>query len=353
MNVLVTGSNGLIGSEACRYFAQQGFTVHGIDNNNRARFLGKEADTRWNQRKLMAIPGFEHHERDIRYHTGMEKLIQRLQPVLLVHAAAQPAHEVAARMPLEDFQTNAVGTLNLLEACRTQSKETRFVYLSSSKVYGDINRLPLVEGERRFDFDYPWEHGIDEKVEVDQSLHTLYGVSKLSGDLLVQEYGRYFGMLTCCLRANCMTGPNHSAVALHGFLNYIVRCAVSGQTYYINGYGGKQVRDNLHAEDVVRFIHEVYKNPRSGEVYNLGGGKANSCSILEAIALVEAATGRKLDYEFKDECRMGDHKCYYTDLRKARRHYPNWHVSKTLSVIVDEIVGSLCHENPKIDQTAT
>lgn len=346
MKVLVTGSNGLVGSEACVYFGKLGWQVHGIDNNMRKKFLGEEADTRWNQERLVKeVRGFEHHEMDIRYGSNLGKFISRLQPNLLVHAAAQPAHEVAAKKPIEDFHVNALGTLNLLEACREESPDTVFVYLSSSKVYGDsVNSLNVVEQETRYDFTGGHRHhGIPETTSIDQSMHTLYGVSKLAGDLLVQEYGRYFGLRTCCLRPNCMTGPQHSAVPLHGFLNYIVRCNLLGKLYTINGHKGKQVRDNLHAVDVVRFIHAFFDNPRPGEVYNLGGGKDNACSVLEAIAMVEKLTGKPMLTAYKTPPRKGDHICYYTDLRKAMAHYPQWRVTKSLSAIIGELVTSMHH----------
>src|SRR5436190_19873941 len=317
--ILVTGSNGLIGSEVCVFFSQRGFKVHGLDNNQRAVFFGPPGDTRWNQQRLQqTLSGFSHHELDIRERTGVSDLIKTLGPDLVVHTAAQPSHDRAAAIPFDDFDTNAVGTLNLLEACRNYCPETPFIHMSTNKVYGDgPNRIPLVEQERRWDFaDEHKEHGIPETFPVDQCLHSLFGASKLASDILVQEYGRYFNMPTCCLRGGCLTGPNHSGVELHGFLSYLVKCNLEEREYSIFGYKAKQVRDNIHSEDVARFMHEFSVNPRLGEVYNLGGGKANSCSILEAFAMVEAVSGKKQKYQYVDKNRMGDHICYYSDLRK-------------------------------------
>jgi CDP-paratose 2-epimerase len=341
--LLVTGSNGLIGSEVCVFFARQGFEVHGLDNNQRAQFFGGAGDTRWNQRRLLdELPDFTHHEIDIRDRRGVEEVVREVAPTLLVHAAAQPSHDLAASIPFDDFDTNAVGTLNLLEACRRHCADTPFIHMSTNKVYGDgPNRLPLVEEDRRWDYaDSHREHGIPETFSIDQSLHSLFGASKVAADVMVQEYGRYFGLPTCCLRGGCLTGPNHSGVELHGFLSYLVKCNLEGRQYTLFGYKGKQVRDNIHSEDVARFMYEFFLAPRCGEVYNLGGGKENSCSVLEAFDMVEDVSGRKQQYVYVDTNRIGDHICYYSDLRKMKAHYPRWGITHSLRDIVEEIAGA-------------
>jgi CDP-paratose 2-epimerase len=342
-NVLVTGSSGLIGSEVSSYFADSGYKVHGIDNNQRAVFFGPQGDTRWNQCRLeRELPEFEHHELDVRDREGIQGLVKRLRPAIIVHAAAQPSHDRAADIPFEDFGTNAVGTLNLLEAARQFCPESPFIHLSTNKVYGDApNRLKLAELETRWEYADPeYREGISETFPIDQSLHSLFGASKVAADVMVQEYGRYFGMPTCCLRGGCLTGPNHSGVELHGFLSYLVKCNLEGREYQIYGYKGKQVRDNIHSYDVARFIHEFTQNPRCGEVYNLGGGKGNSCSILEAFALVQKVTGKAHKYNYVDKHRLGDHICYYSDLRRIRAHYPRWDITITLEEIIQEIVDA-------------
>jgi CDP-paratose 2-epimerase len=339
--ILVTGASGLIGSEVCSYFAQQGYRVHGVDNNQRAVFFGPQGDTRWNQRRLeRQLPSYRHHELDIRDRQGVLDLVAELRPSVIVHAAAQPSHDRAAAIPFDDFDTNAVGTLNFLEAARRSCPESPFVYLSTNKVYGDRpNRIVLVEKDTRWDYaDSAYVHGIPETFSIDQSLHSLFGASKVAADVMVQEYGRYFGMPTCSLRGGCLTGPNHSGVELHGFLSYLVRCNLEGREYKIFGYKGKQVRDNIHSLDVARFIHAFADSPRGGEVYNLGGGKSNSCSILEAFALVERVSGRRQRHSYIESNRLGDHICYYSDLRKLREHYPGWNITVTLEQTVAEIV---------------
>jgi CDP-paratose 2-epimerase len=347
--ILVTGSNGLIGSEVCAHFARLGFKVEGLDNNQRAAFFGPEGDTRWNQHRLQnTIPEFSHHEMDVRDRAGIEQLLKKLAPDLIVHAAAQPSHDLAATIPFDDFETNAVGTLNLLEACRRHCRDAVFVYMSTNKVYGDgPNRIPMTELDQRWDYaDQHKEHGIAETFPVDQCLHSLFGASKLASDVMVQEYGRYFGMSTCCLRGGCLTGPNHTGVQLHGFLNYLVKCNLEGKPYTVFGYAGKQVRDNIHSRDVASFIHQFYLKPRCGEVYNIGGGKANSCSILEAFKIVENFSGRKQTINFVDKNRVGDHICYYSDLRKMKQHYPDWEIIISLSQIIEELVKAR-HEQSK------
>jgi CDP-paratose 2-epimerase len=338
--LLVTGSSGLIGSEVVDYFCKAGWEVHGIDNNTRADFFGPGGDTRWNQRRLQSAHlQFQHHELDIRDRPGVDAIIAALKPALLVHTAAQPSHDLAASRPFDDFDVNAVGTLNLLEAARRHIPDVVFAHMSTNKVYGDRpNTIPLRELHTRWDYADPaYDHGITEEFPIDQSKHSLFGASKVAGDVMVQEYGRYFGMKTCCLRGGCLTGPNHSGVELHGFLSYLVKCNVQGRLYKVFGYKGKQVRDNIHSLDVARFIHAFYEHPRCGEVYNLGGGRANSVSILEAFEHAAACSGKKMQYEYVDQNRAGDHICYISDLSKMKAHYPGWGITKTLDDVFREI----------------
>ncbi len=341
---LITGSSGLIGSEVALHFAQSGdYRIHGIDNNQRAVFFGPQGDTRWNQHRLAAqIPDFQHHELDIRDRAGVLALLKSVRPEVIVHTAAQPSHDRAAAIPFDDFDTNAVGTLNLLEAARQTCPEAPFIHMSTNKVYGDApNRIALAELPTRWDYADPaYVHGIAETFTIDQSKHSLFGASKVAADVMVQEYGRYFGMPTCCLRGGCLTGPNHSGVELHGFLSYLVKCNLEGREYKVFGYLGKQVRDNIHSLDVARFMLAFAQAPRVGEVYNLGGGKENSCSILEAFALTEKFTGRAQAHTYVEENRAGDHICYYSDLRKMRAHYPGWDITKTLEETIGEIVAA-------------
>ncbi|MBV6471726.1 NAD-dependent epimerase/dehydratase family protein [Nitrospirales bacterium NOB] len=353
--MLVTGSSGLIGSEVCAYFHEQGWFIHGADNNNRAAFFGPSGDTRWNQRRLQhELTAFRHHELDIRDRKGVLGLIEELRPDAIVHTAAQPSHDLAAKIPFDDFDTNAVGTLNLLEAARLHARETVFVHMSTNKVYGDApNELPLVEQTKRWDYASPQDwNGIAEQMRIDQSKHSLFGASKVAADVMVQEYGRYFGMKTCCLRGGCLTGPNHSGVELHGFLSYLVKCNLEKKKYSIFGYKGKQVRDNIHSLDVARFIHAFIENPRSGEVYNLGGGRENSCSILEAFEMIESISGQKMEYEYVEKNREGDHICYISDLRKMKSHYPSWSITKNLAQIFGEIHESWLKRGASVQATA-
>jgi CDP-paratose 2-epimerase len=339
--LLVTGSSGLVGSEMCTWFAAEGWEVHGVDNNQRAVFFGPAGDTRWNQARLeREVPGFVHHELDVRDRPGVLALVEELRPAAIVHTAAQPSHDRAASIPFDDFDTNAVGTMNLLEAARRSCPESPLVYLSTNKVYGDRpNTIPLKELETRWEYDdEAFAEGIPESFPIDDSTHSLFGASKVAADVMVQEYGRYFGMPTCCLRGGCLTGPSHAGVELHGFLSYLVKCNLERREYRVYGYKGKQVRDNLHCRDIARFAHEFTKSPRAGEVYNLGGGKANSCSVIEAFRLAEEATGVAQVSTYVEENRVGDHVVYYSDLRKMRRHYPEWDVSVGLRDIVAEIV---------------
>jgi len=341
--LLVTGSSGLIGSEMCAHFAAEGYEVHGFDNNQRAVFFGPAGDTRWNQARLeREVPGFVHHELDLRDRAGVLALVDELRPSAIVHTAAQPSHDRAAAIPFDDFDTNAVGTLDLLEAARRSCPESPFVHMSTNKVYGDRpNTIRLKELDSRWDYDDPeYAEGIPESFPIDQSKHSLFGASKVAADVMVQEYGRYFGMPTCCLRGGCLTGPSHSGVELHGFLSYLVKCNLEGREYRVYGYKGKQVRDNIHSRDVARFAHEFISRPRSGEVYNLGGGKQNSCSILEAFRITEGLTGRPQVHTYVEENRIGDHIVYYSDLRKMKAHYPNWDITVGLEDTIGQIADA-------------
>ncbi len=340
--VVVTGSSGLIGSEAVAYFDARGWAVHGIDNNMRRSFFGPDGDTTWNLERLQrATRHFTHHAVDIRDREGIDTIIRDQRPDLLIHCAAQPSHDLAKDRPFDDFEVNAVGTLNLLEAVRRHQPESPFVFMSTNKVYGDApNEVPLVELETRFDYanveDYP---GINESCRVDATTHSLFGASKLAADVMVQEYGRYFGMPTACLRGGCLTGPNHSSAELHGFLAYLARATKEGRHYRIYGYKGKQVRDNIHSYDVCAFFEAFSTAPRSGAVYNIGGGRANSVSMIEAIAQLAELTGKQLDYEYIDDNRVGDHICYISDLSRIRADYPNWDITRSLSDIMHELAG--------------
>lgn len=340
---LVTGSSGLIGSEVTVYFHERGFMVHGVDNNQREAFFGPPGNTRWNQQRLQqSLARFTHHELDIRHRAGVLELVNTLRPAVIIHTAAQPSHDLAATIPFDDFDVNAVGTLNLLEAARRFCRESPFIHMSTNKVYGDRpNTIPLRELPTRWDYADPaYVQGIAEDFPIDQSKHSLFGASKVAADVLVQEYGRYFQMPTCCLRGGCLTGPNHSGVELHGFLSYLVKCNLEGREYKIFGYQGKQVRDNIHSGDVAAFMFEFFQSPRCGEVYNLGGGKENSCSILEAFEMATACTGRTQVHTYVDQARSGDHICYYSDLRKMKAHYPNWDITRRLPRVFEEIVAS-------------
>jgi CDP-paratose 2-epimerase len=338
--LLVTGSGGLIGSEVVAFFATEGAEVHGVDNNLRAEFFGPPGDTSWNTKRLRQkyrnfLPG----EVDIRNRTAILDLIKEIRPEAIVHAAAQPSHDLAASRPFDDFDVNAGGTLNLLEAARRWCPEAPFIHMSTNKVYGDRpNRLNLVERETRWDYADPeFVNGITEIFPIDQCLHSLFGASKVAADVMVQEYGRYFQMPTCCLRGGCLTGPNHSGVELHGFLSYLIKCNLEEKTYKIFGYKGKQVRDNIHSLDVVRFMSDFIRQPRVGEVYNLGGGRGNSISILEAFDLIARISGKPMLYEYIDKNRTGDHICYISDLAKMRTHYPSWDITKGLEETVQEL----------------
>jgi CDP-paratose 2-epimerase len=340
--ILVTGSSGLIGSEVSVHFANLGWRVHGLDNNQRAVFFGPQGDTRWNQNRLAQRLGssFEHHELDIRDRTGLLALMMELKPDAIVHTAAQPSHDRAAAIPFDDFDTNAVGTLNMLEAVRQACPESPFVHMSTNKVYGDRpNTIALVEKQTRWDYADPlYANGIAEGFSIDQSKHSLFGASKVAADVMVQEYGRYFNIPTCCLRGGCLTGPNHSGVELHGFLSYLVKCNLEGREYKVFGYKGKQVRDNIHSHDVAAFVEAFIDAPRIAEVYNIGGGRENSCSIWEAFKIAEEFSGKQQVYSYVDENRIGDHICYISNLTKMREHYPKWDITISLGETIRQIV---------------
>jgi CDP-paratose 2-epimerase len=341
---LVTGSSGLVGSETVTFLDRRGWRVHGVDNNMRREFFGEGGDTAPNLERLRrSTKRFEHHDLDVRDQDGIERLVREARPNLIVHCAAQPSHDLAAVRPVDDFGVNAGGTLTLLEAARQHALEAPFVFLSSNKVYGDVpNEIPLVEHETRFDYARPADwNGIDETCRIDAALHSLFGVSKAAADLLVQEYGRYFGLPTVCFRGGCLTGENHAGVELHGFLAYLARVAREGGTYRIFGYKGKQVRDNIHAHDVCEAIIAFAERPTSGAVYNLGGGRPNSVSVLEAIARFEDLFGRKIATEYLDEPRRGDHICYISDLSRLRSDYPSWEVTVSLDEIFEQFVGGI------------
>jgi len=345
-SVLITGSSGLIGSEAVTYFDQRGWRVVGVDNNMRADFFGQKGDTTWNLNRLRAAcRNFHPLNADIRNRAELLKVVQDARPHLVIHAAAQPSHDLAAKRPFDDFDVNAVGTLNLLEAAR-QARDANFcdpvvVFMSTNKVYGDVpNELPMVELPTRWDYARPEDyHGVREDMRIDRCLHSLFGASKVAADVLTQEYGKYFGLKTGVFRGGCLTGPNHSGVELHGFLNYLFKVAKEGGHYKIFGYRGKQVRDNIHSFDVIAAFEAFYNDPRPGEVYNLGGCRPNSCSMTEAIAAAEALTGRKMQTSYVEENRKGDHICYISDMSKFRRDYPAWSITKSLDDIYAELAG--------------
>jgi CDP-paratose 2-epimerase len=341
--LIVTGSNGLIGSEVVAYFDQSGWQVVGVDNNMRREFFGEQGDTRWNQYRLEATcANFKHFELDVRDRQGVLQLLEHVEPDLIVHAAAQPSHDLAASRPFDDFEVNALGTLNLLQATLQYAPQATFVYISTNKVYGDRpNTIPMVELPTRWDYaDLAYVNGIDESFGIDHTKHSLFGVSKASADLLVQEYGRYYGMKTCCLRGGCVTGPNHSGVELHGFLSYLIRCNVEEREYTVYGYKGKQVRDNIHAYDVARCIEMFYQRPQSAAVFNLGGGRQNTVSILEAFDRVSQLTRKRMRHHYVDNSRIGDHICYISDLTRIQDSLPGWGITKTLDNIFDEIAAS-------------
>lgn len=348
MRALVTGSSGLIGSEAVTFFDNLGFSVTGVDNNLRADFFGPKGDTSWNLQRLeSSCRNFTHKHLDIRDRVAIEELIRNGKFDLVVHAAAQPSHDLAATRPFDDFDVNAVGTLNLLEGMRRHAHDSVFVFMSTNKVYGDgPNKIALIEKETRWDFaDARYQNGIAESFPIDQCLHSLFGVSKVSADLLTQEYGRYFGLKTGVFRGGCLTGPSHSGVELHGFLSYLVDRSIRREDYTVFGYGGKQVRDQIHSHDVINAFWHFAQQPRNGEVYNLGGGKENAASLLECVELIEDISGNRPKLSYSESNRIGDHICYYTDLGKIKSHFPDWQITYSLPQIIEEMIITCRNSN--------
>ncbi|MDP6053260.1 MAG: NAD-dependent epimerase/dehydratase family protein [Candidatus Latescibacteria bacterium] len=344
---LITGAAGLVGSESARYFALKNFAIVGIDNDMRQYFFGKNASTDWNRRRLEEdIPGYTHYETDIRDEQEMASIFKEYGTdiELIIHAAAQPSHDWAAREPFVDFSINANGTLVLLEMTRRYCPRAVFIFTSTNKVYGDTpNRLPLIEEKFRWEIDpsHPYSTGIDESMSIDQTKHSLFGASKVAADVVVQEYGRYFDMKTACFRGGCLTGPSHSGAQLHGFLAYLMKCTLEGDPYTIFGYKGKQVRDNLHSQDLAGAFWQFFQHPRVAEVYNMGGGRYSHCSMLEGIRLCEDITGKKLNWTYGDDHRSGDHIWYISDLSKFERHYPDWRITFDLKGILTDIYDGL------------
>ena len=341
---VITGSGGLVGSEASSFFAHLGLDIIGIDNDMRKVFFGDKASTRWQQEHLKKELGKKYHhiDADIREYAAIEKIFKKYgrDIKLVIHTAAQPSHDWAAREPITDFTVNANGTLNVLEATRNYAPEAVFIFTSTNKVYGDApNFLPLVEQELRFEIDpsHTYANGIREDFSIDQNLHSLFGASKLAADVLVQEYGRYFGMRTASFRGGCLTGPRHSGAELHGFLSYLMKCAITGASYTVFGYKGKQVRDNIHSNDLIRAFHEFFRAPRVGEVYNMGGGRYSNCSMLEAIKMCEEITRGKLNWTYSEINRTGDHIWWISDISKFRKHYPAWNLEYNVPKILGEI----------------
>lgn len=357
--VVVTGSAGLVGSEAVHFFAEAGCHVIGIDNDMRAFFFGQSASTVWNKQLLQKkyVVQYAHLNTDIRDRGEIERLFQQHgdKISLIIHAAAQPSHDWAARDPHTDFSVNANGTLVLLEATRRFCPSAVFIFMSTNKVYGDTpNNLPLVEQETRWEIsaDHAYQNGIDESMSIDQSKHSVFGASKVAADVLVQEYGRYFDMKTACFRGGCLTGPAHSGAELHGFLAYLMECTITGKPYTIFGYKGKQVRDNIHSHDLIAAFDEFYRNPRVGEVYNMGGSRFSNCSMLEAIRLCEEIAGKKLNYKYVQDNRSGDHIWYISDVSKFQRHYPNWKLRYDLETTLKEIYrGQVGRLQGRTDET--
>ena len=345
---LVTGASGLVGSQAVRFFADVGFDVVGIDNDLRAYFFGPSASTDWSRKVLeQTVPRYKHQALDIRDEKAIAQVFAHYSSAisLIIHAAAQPSHDWAAREPLTDWSVNAGGTLTLLEMMRKYCPNAVFIFCSTNKVYGDTpNRLPLVEMKTRFEVASTHAYavnGIDEQMSIDQTRHSLFGASKVAADVMVQEYGRYFSLQTACFRGGCITGPAHSGAELHGFLAYLMKCAIGGDTYRIYGYKGKQVRDNIHAADLVNCFYHFFKNPRAGEVYNIGGSRKANCSVLEAIELCENVSGRKLTHSYVETNRIGDHIWWLSDVSKFKSHYPDWDLTYDLEMIAREIHDAL------------
>ena len=352
--VVITGSSGLIGAEASRFFAAKGWEIAGIDNDMRSSFFGPDASTAWSRRQLEAsLSGYRHYDIDVRDQAAIDKTFSHYGKdiCLVIHTAAQPSHDWAARAPFVDFSVNAVGTLHLLEATRAHCPEAPFLFTSTNKVYGDTpNRLPLIELATRWEVsdEHPFaKQGIDESMSIDQTLHSLFGASKVAADVLVQEYGRYFGMKTACFRGGCLTGPGHAGTQLHGFLAYLVKCAVTDTPYTVFGYGGKQVRDNIHSFDLVNAFWHVAMRPRSGEVYNIGGGRHSNCSVIEAIHKCEQLTGRKMRWSLNGANRSGDHIWWISDNRRFHSHYPDWSMLYDVDGIIREIFEAVSERSSR------
>ena len=342
MNVLVTGSSGLIGSEAVEFYDRQGCDVHGVDNNMRKQFFGSKGDTTWNLDRLRRVArNFTHHNLDIRDRDRLWALFRKVRFDKVIHCAAQPSHDKAREIPLVDFEVNALGTINLLEATRQFCPEAVFILMSTNKVYGDVpNEMPLVELPTRWDYARPEDyHGVSETCRIDRCLHSLFGASKAAADIVAQEYGKYFGLRVGVFRGGCLTGPHHSGVELHGFLNYLVNVAMRGDEYTVFGYKGKQVRDQIHSADVIAAFEAFAAAPRPGEVYNLGGGRENSASILECFAMLAERLGRPVHWRYAEANRTGDHICYISDLRKFQSHYPSWRPQHSLPQLIDQIMA--------------
>lgn len=340
MNILVTGSGGLIGSEASFHWLKMKAQVHGIDNNSRKVFFGPSGDISPVIESLLQYPNYVHHNIDIRNRDAVLKLISDIRPDVIIHCAAQPSHDKAASIPFDDFDTNAVGTFNLLEASRRlNNTDMIFIHMSTNKVYGDgPNFLDLIETENRYDFeDGKYWEGISESFSIDNCTHSLFGASKVAADIVAQEYGRYFDMNVAVFRGGCLTGPQHAGVELHGFLSYIIDCAMTGREYTIFGYGGKQVRDQIHSQDVVMAFENFINTPRKCEIYNIGGGKKNSASILEVIDMIYNYTGKQLNYTISDVSRVGDHICYYSNMSKFQEHYSDWHIKWDLNSVIKQM----------------
>jgi CDP-paratose 2-epimerase len=340
---VITGSAGLIGSEAVRFFGRLGMKIVGIDNDMRKVFFGEEASTEWNRKSLESeLPNYDHRNVDIRDYTAIKNIFEHFGKdiSLIIHTAAQPSHDWAASDPFADFSVNANGTLNLLQATREYCPEAVFIFTSTNKVYGDLpNRLPLIEQETRWEIDSSHQYygGISEDMSIDQCKHSLFGASKVAADVLVQEYGRYFGIRTVSFRGGCLTGPNHSGTQLHGFLAYLMKCTVTGKPYTVFGYQGKQVRDNIHSADLIAAFYEFYQDPQVAAVYNIGGGRESNCSMLEAITLCQEITGRELEYSYSEDNRIGDHIWYVSDLSKFKQRYPSWSIKHNIKSILSEI----------------
>ncbi|MBI2028472.1 MAG: NAD-dependent epimerase/dehydratase family protein [Candidatus Levybacteria bacterium] len=342
--VLITGSSGLIGSESAKFFAEKDFDVFGIDNDMRSYFFGREASTSWNRKFLeKQYKNYKHFDFDIRNKTRLGKIFKEHKFDLIIHTAAQPSHDWAAREPLTDFEINALATIYLLENFRKYSPNAVFIFTSTNKVYGDTpNKLPFIELKKRYELplDHKFYKGVDETMSIDNSKHSIFGASKIAGDIMVQEYGKYFGLKTVLFRGGCLTGPAHSGAKLHGFLAYLVKCIMQNREYIINGYKGKQVRDNIHSFDLVNAFYHVYKSPKMGEAYNMGGSRYSNCSILEAIEKIENILKKKAKYSYLNENRSGDHIWYISNVSKFKNHYPKWKYTYNL----DKILLELCKE---------